>query len=354
MILLPESQDDLYINAMIHLAVQSRDPTLAFDLDTSQKIEQLVMAEIRLKLSDLFASFSDTKHRSITPLADSLFARGWSLERGISGTQDFQAAAQIYRQAAARGSLEALYRLGWLVENEFIIEHIQTADQLYQQAADAGHVKSLIACGQRCLFSATDRDSLIRCRDCFAQARQIEPLLDHLYLDFVNEWLEHVHSNQDLSIAEHLEQILPIPGHFKQGESRTYQRGIESNIRLARFLQKQHKKSGHLFMSWCHRNGLGIPQDRKEGLRQALHITETPSGIEQLYLAWIFLTEDETSQIETGIHLLKKSSLQACSAAQDDLAFFATNDLLNPHSMRGYLSADHKPLKMEQLFGFDD
>ena len=92
------------------------------------------MAEIRLKLSDLFASFSDTKHRSITPLADSLFARGWSLERGISGTQDFQAAAQIYRQAAARGSLEALYRLGWLVENEFIIEHIQTADQLYQQA----------------------------------------------------------------------------------------------------------------------------------------------------------------------------------------------------------------------------
>ena len=354
MILLPESQDDLYINAMIHLAVQNRDQALAFDLDTSQQIEQLVMAEIRLKLSDLFSSFSEAKRRAVIPLSDSLFARGWSLERGLYGAQDFQAAAQTYHQAAERGSLEALYRLGWLAENEFIIEHSPTAEQLYQQAADAGHAKSLIACGQRSLFSATDRDSLIRCRDSFAQTRQIEPLLDHLYLDFVNEWLEHIHSNQDLSIAEHLEQILPIPGHFKQGESRSYQRGIESNIRLARFLQKQHRKSGHLFMSWCYRNGLGIPQDRTEGLRLALHDTETSSGIEQLYLAWVFLTEDQTSKIETGIHFLKKASLQACSAAQDDLAFFATNDLLNPHSMKNYLNAKHRPLKMEQLFGFDD
>ena len=218
---------------------------------------------------------------------------------------------------------------------------------VYEPGANppAGHV------ADRVTTASYDDAAALR---AFAQARQIEPLLDHLYLDFVNEWLEHIHSNQDLSIAEHLEQILPIPGHFKQGESRSYQRGIESNIRLARFLQKQHRKSGHLFMSWCYRNGLGIPQDRTEGLRLALHDTETSSGIEQLYLAWVFLTEDQTSQIETGIHFLKKASLQACSAAQDDLAFFATNDLLNPHSMKNYLNAKHRPLKMEQLFGFDD
>ena len=287
MINLPVREDDIYINALIQIHAANRDKDLAFDLDTYRSISQIVTTEINDRLSELF--FDDVAYSgNRIDSADELFIIAWAYERGLHCPQSFIEAARLYIQAVKLGSVEAKFRLAWLYENCFTIplnlSHFEMADLLYREAADADHVKSLIACGQRNLFGAQSYENLVIAQEFFSRANRLDPLSDYLYLDVIAEMIKAWQNDGEINMADHLEYILPIIGHMKKGESVHYQRGIESNLRLARYLHEHQKRTGAFFLSWCYLNGVGLPMDRNMGLRLAKSVYNERFGISDSFL----------------------------------------------------------------------
>lgn len=230
MIHLPEHEDDIYVNSLIRLSVQNRDKELAFDLDAFQELEALVMPVLRDRLALLFEEFA-LKDVHLN-LADELFAKGYACEQGIHCSQDFEAALSYYQKSADRGCIEALFKIGWMIETGMVIaDDLGTADKYYECAAERGHAKSLIACGQRKLFKATTLHELLKCREYFEKANQIDPLTDYLYIDAIDEMIRLAKAGKSFDVAESVEHIAGIGRHLRK-ESSLQNKPIESKIRL--------------------------------------------------------------------------------------------------------------------------
>ena len=355
MINLPTHEDDIYINALIQIHTATRDMDLPFDLDAYRSIRQIVTAEISDRLGEMFFDEAAYPCKRIDP-ANELFVKAWASERGLNCTQSFDAAAHQYNQALTLGSVEAKFRLAWLYENGLVFpqntNHTKIAELLYREAADAGHVKSLIACGQRTLFSARSLDSLFTAQEFFHKANCLDPLSDYLYLDVITEIIEVRQNGGEINVADHLEYILPIIGHMKKGESVHYQRGIESNLRLARYLYEHQKRTGAFFLSWCYLNGVGLPLDRDMGLRLATEVYDKRSGVSNYFLAWAYLSTELEIHMSSGLHFLALAAKTGLCDARTDW------DILvgcMPVSFRpgvNVLKASNKVLMIISWFGF--
>lgn len=237
MIHLPEHEDDIYINTMIKLAVQNRDKELAFDLDAFREIEAVVMPVLRDRLGVLFED--NTTNMDQINLAEELFSKGFACEHGIYCPQDIEKSRHYYEMAAVRGSVEAIYRIGWLIEsNPNSDDFNSTAEAYYKIAASRGHVRSLIALGQMALFRASKLEDFIKSREYFSKANKIDPNTDYLYIDAIDDMINSANSGQDIEVSEHLEHIAGLGSHLKKSYSPYYQKGIESKMRLVKFLLK--------------------------------------------------------------------------------------------------------------------
>lgn len=353
MINLPDYQDDIYLNALIRLAFQNRDKKSPYDVDSVRRISSIVIPYLEGKLSDLFLESCQKTFQ--VDLCEELFTKGYACERGIGQGQDFDQAMSLYQEAYRRGSVEAIFRMGWLIENHLAsLETGETAEDCYKKAADIGHVKSLIACGQFALFAAETIEDLDASCKYFEWAKLNEPLASCEYLDIVENLIQSARCGKEWSVLESLDFILPIAGHFKKGDSPHYQENIESNIRLARYLHEHNVLAGSLFLSWCLMTGAGISENRQEGKRIASHFSDSKSSIIYFYTAWMMLQAKSSDSIEKGLRFLRQSAMKGLSAAKDDVDYLIENDLLSPQSILEYLGSDHRPLLYEHWFSFGD
>ncbi|HCT71764.1 MAG TPA: hypothetical protein DF409_13040, partial [Bacteroidales bacterium] len=102
----------------------------------------------------------------------------------------------------------------------------------------------------------------------------------------------------EYNVANCVEHILPIIGHLKKGESIFYQRGSESNIRLAKFLHQHQRRTGAFYLSWCYINGVGLPMDREHGMKLAYRVYRKHNPISQFYLAWVYFNSEHENHLE--------------------------------------------------------
>lgn len=349
MIKLPEKEDDIYVNALIHAHVSQRNREQAFDLDAYREICRIVTHEVERRLDEWFLN-EDHEPYAISTI-DRLFFQGWEEERGFAGPVNCLAAADFYRQAASLGHLEAQFRLAWLMENELIeSQNDESTYRLYANAAGNGHVKSMIACGQHLLFLYFNDDVFRLCRTYFESANRLDPYQDNLYLGVLDNMLKAGQKN-GIEIADNVEHILPLIGHLMNGESVHYQHGAESNIRLAKFLHKHHKVTGTFFLSWCLINGVTLPMNGELGMKLAFQTYRKHNAISNYYLAWVHFKSDSIYHKSTGVHFLKRAAIGSLSAAAEDLDRINQGKIFDGHGLAKFFGSDHESLKIEKWFG---
>lgn len=309
---------------------------------------KMIMKKINKEVEDYLTSGHDVFSTNIEDSQETLFSMGLAYERGYMLGPDPEEAIKCYQAAADMGNATALYRIGFVCEqNPDLVTKLGSPASYYSQAAKKDVPEAWIALGQFELFSVLQSQSQNTKETSLDPTHYIKPFLQAERLGWMGYknylWYLEFHASDYLIDDRYGINISDLERHFCYDLQVTYSEmrdklywfnyADEITLRLARFLAIQDNVNASIFISWCYLNGRILPKRFDMALRWALDAAKNKDAEAIHYLSWVCLHGTDERYAEKALEYLSEASNLSHIKSKSDILILSALGLDKPHQL---------------------